>query len=889
MGANFTPTFGAYSPLTPFRYWCQKVLPLVYDDSLSYYECLNKTVDYLNKTMEDVETLHGDTEAMLAAFNQLQTYVNTYFDELDLTEEVQTVLDRMAENGSLDALLRPLVGERIGDVVAEQIDDAVAGQIYATVAGQINSTVINVLNGSTVVQNSVEGWLNTHIPIGDIVVDNTLSISGAAADSAAVGNIVGNQFSIENNYTKGEYVLYSGVLYRFTADHAAGGWTGTDVTAVKIGSDITDLRSALNQAIDAVFVDETAYPSVYRAGYIKEDGIFGDSSTICRTPLMPLLTEYVTITFKTGYKGKIAEYENGMASSSFVRFIKRAISGGSTSFTADTNKFYACDIFAEDGTAVTPSTIPSDAVTITYHYPTDKTLTLSGKPADGEIVGQKINGIENKLTVSKTYSSDLWEQGSITASTGNNTASTTTIRTIGKIPVSDGMEKIVSENGFEFNVFGWNGSVYLGYWNGSEFKTSGSALSYYATERDISPMHDFGVTHVRIVIRKTSGEVTTPSDAVNFYSAWSLPLKNHSDIGGIKNTLNLKNSSYNHGEYITKKEDYSDYYTGQQSDYSAFGDSTTYSEVLGAFDTLMNNSSGYITKNALGTASGTDSGGNSYTIYEYVFKPKQETSPYSDKKTPKIFMDGSIHGFEKNSTYGLYYFLKDVVEKWVNVRPLEGIRNSVELHIIPVVNPWGFDRNEYVNGNGVNINRNFEHPGEWTVVTTPDTEVNGLSAFDQPESAIIRDWLLAEEDDILMYFNCHTNGRVTTGYNEMNPLMTSNDRNDQYFNKLFDAFIRQINRQTVRLPSMYPSIQPSASELCGTITSSPTANATKGTASSWADTMQNMLAMTLEVFNGLRNSNSVTIIPTYSDDAKKICSEIIGNVVINVLLEYSMI
>ena len=32
-----------------FRFWCQKVLPLVYDNSLSYYEVLCKVVDYINE------------------------------------------------------------------------------------------------------------------------------------------------------------------------------------------------------------------------------------------------------------------------------------------------------------------------------------------------------------------------------------------------------------------------------------------------------------------------------------------------------------------------------------------------------------------------------------------------------------------------------------------------------------------------------------------------------------------------------------------------------------------------------------------------------------------------------------------------------------------------
>jgi hypothetical protein len=61
-GADFSPTQGNYKELKPFRYWCQKVLPLVYDDSLSYYELLCKVVDYLNKTMEDVDTLHVDVD-----------------------------------------------------------------------------------------------------------------------------------------------------------------------------------------------------------------------------------------------------------------------------------------------------------------------------------------------------------------------------------------------------------------------------------------------------------------------------------------------------------------------------------------------------------------------------------------------------------------------------------------------------------------------------------------------------------------------------------------------------------------------------------------------------------------------------------------------------------
>ena len=107
--ANFTPTLGDYKDLQPFRFWCQKVLPLVYDDSLSYYELLCKVVDYLNKTMEDVEVLEGDVTALHEAYKKLQQYVNDYFKTLDVQKEINNKLDVMAKDGSLTILIKKYV------------------------------------------------------------------------------------------------------------------------------------------------------------------------------------------------------------------------------------------------------------------------------------------------------------------------------------------------------------------------------------------------------------------------------------------------------------------------------------------------------------------------------------------------------------------------------------------------------------------------------------------------------------------------------------------------------------------------------------------------------------------------------------------------------------
>lgn len=157
--ADFDPAMGNYRDLKPFRYWCQKVLPLVYDDSLSYYEVLCKVVDYLNKAMEDIGVLHGDVDALHTAYQQLQSYVNDYFSTLDVQQEINNKLDVMASDGTLDALLLPYFNaykSEINNVVATQnqnianqdVEISTQNDKISVLESRMN-TFVNLPDGST--------------------------------------------------------------------------------------------------------------------------------------------------------------------------------------------------------------------------------------------------------------------------------------------------------------------------------------------------------------------------------------------------------------------------------------------------------------------------------------------------------------------------------------------------------------------------------------------------------------------------------------------------------------------------------------------------------------------------------------------------------------------
>ena len=123
MSHNFLPTQNQYNNLGKFRFWCQKVLPLVYDDSLSYYELLCKVVHYLNETIENVDLVGEDMQKLYTAFEQLNEYVVNYFTNLDVQKEINIKLDNMFSDGTLTVIIDGVLSD-----YKEEFNKAIAYQ-----------------------------------------------------------------------------------------------------------------------------------------------------------------------------------------------------------------------------------------------------------------------------------------------------------------------------------------------------------------------------------------------------------------------------------------------------------------------------------------------------------------------------------------------------------------------------------------------------------------------------------------------------------------------------------------------------------------------------------------------------------------------------------------
>lgn len=105
-----------------FRFWCQKVLPLVYDDSLSYYEVLCKLIAYLDRLMADLDEMSNELTELRSLYNVLKKTVDDYLTDDKLAKEIDKRLDAMVEDGTFGQI----VGDATLDFLRNKVDEYMA-------------------------------------------------------------------------------------------------------------------------------------------------------------------------------------------------------------------------------------------------------------------------------------------------------------------------------------------------------------------------------------------------------------------------------------------------------------------------------------------------------------------------------------------------------------------------------------------------------------------------------------------------------------------------------------------------------------------------------------------------------------------------------------------
>lgn len=152
---DYSPEIPAFPTVNPFLPCYGKFDLTTYIQGASDYEIMANLVELYNtmaKGYNDVQKLSTDTAT---AFNQLQSFVNSFFSDLNIQNEIDAKLNSMIADGSFTPLLEKAVS------------------------------------------SSVTNWLSKNvIPTGSaVVVDQTLSIAAAAADAKTTGQAISTKIN----------------------------------------------------------------------------------------------------------------------------------------------------------------------------------------------------------------------------------------------------------------------------------------------------------------------------------------------------------------------------------------------------------------------------------------------------------------------------------------------------------------------------------------------------------------------------------------------------------------------------------------------------------------------------------------------------------------------
>lgn len=208
------PTINSES-LKPFQKFCISIgaMPSSYQTAMSYQELLLWLCNYLENTV--IPAINNNAEALTELQNlyvELKNYVDNYFNNLDIQQEIGNKLDEMAENGTLDEIFSKYMNKSLIKVF-KNLDELlnnnglVSGNICKTLYFDDNdnggsyyliSEKNNTENGITIFNTS--NGLQANLVLSNIMYTSQFAISpnSSSIDISQKLNFINNLHFVKN-------------------------------------------------------------------------------------------------------------------------------------------------------------------------------------------------------------------------------------------------------------------------------------------------------------------------------------------------------------------------------------------------------------------------------------------------------------------------------------------------------------------------------------------------------------------------------------------------------------------------------------------------------------------------------------------------------------------
>ena len=207
----------SYKNLTPFKWFVLENFPFIEADfdALTEWQLFCKLGKEINKIIDSQNVVGTEMENVTNAFIELQNYVNNYFENLDVQDEINNKLNEMTESGVLQEIISSYLNTKaifcFDNVEAMKNATNLIDGSYARTLGYYSKNdgggatykIRTIINDDIVDEGSIISMSDKNL-IAELIIDSTIKPENFGAHGDGIIDDTINfkkalQFSINNN------------------------------------------------------------------------------------------------------------------------------------------------------------------------------------------------------------------------------------------------------------------------------------------------------------------------------------------------------------------------------------------------------------------------------------------------------------------------------------------------------------------------------------------------------------------------------------------------------------------------------------------------------------------------------------------------------------------
>lgn len=235
-----------YKNLRPFKWFVLQNFPFIEADfdAITNWQLFCKLGEEINKIINSMNLTGEQVENLTNAFNSLEAYVNNYFENLDVQDEINNKLDEMAQSGELAPLIAQYL--ELQAVLGFNTISDMRSATYIVAGSLIRTYGQNTLNDGNGAFYYVREVETTDVidNINVVALNNTRLVAIKCLDN----NIINLQNQINNTNTRIDEI--NNKKWIFVGDSYADGYS-PDTSDITPWTEILSNKLGLSNTIFA--------------------------------------------------------------------------------------------------------------------------------------------------------------------------------------------------------------------------------------------------------------------------------------------------------------------------------------------------------------------------------------------------------------------------------------------------------------------------------------------------------------------------------------------------------------------------------------------------------------------------------------------------------------